>query len=136
MKDLKNEVKVLVGLKPQAMSGTTDITGETIDRQGYDSVLFAILTDAISASSLNALLIIQHSDTTTDGDFAAVDDADLIGLESDTTFTNASDTVAKKIGYKGTKRYCRMKLDITANNGTDVVAGVAVLGHAHAKPVA
>lgn len=135
MKDLKNDLKTLVAIKPQALSGTTDIVGEVIDRQGYDSVMFSLLTDAIAASSLAALLLIEESDASGSG-FAAVADADLVGVESDTAITNASDTVATKVGYKGTKRYVRATLDITANNGTDVVAAIAVLGHAHAKPVA
>jgi hypothetical protein len=137
MKDLKNDVKILNGLLPQAMSGTTDIKGEVIDRQGFDSVTFAVILGATAASSLAAQIEVQESDTTTDGDFTAVADADLIGTELETKIVHGDDTnLVRKIGYKGTKRYCRMVWDISANNGTDVVGGVAILGHAHAKPVA
>lgn len=136
MRDLKSNVKTLVGFAPQAMSSTTDITGEIIDRQGYDSVTFVLLTDGISASSLAAQLLIQEDDDSAMGSAASVDDADLVGLESDTAITQSTDKAALKVGYRGNKRYVRAKLDISSNNGTDVVACVAILGHPAAAPVA
>lgn len=128
MRDLVSNVKVKVGLVPAASSSTTDRVGEVIDRKGYDSLFFALITDGIAASSLAALLLIEESD---DGSsFTAVADKDLIGTESDTAITATTDKADDlKVGYQGDKRYVRATFDLTTNNGTDVTAIVAVLGH-------
>ena len=48
--------------------------------------------------------------------------------EAATAIADTDDKVSKRIGLRVTKRYCRANLAITANDGTDVVACVALLG--------
>jgi len=132
---MKSDLKLQVAIEPQALSSTTDITGEEIDTQGFDSLTFALHTDAIAVGTLVAQLEIQHSDVSGSG-FTAVADADLTDLESTTAIIETDDKVTKKIGYIGEKRFVRSNLVVTTNAGTDVVSGLAVLGHADAKPVA
>lgn len=134
--ELVNDCDVRVAITPQALSGTTDLTGETIDRKGYDHIMFVLITDALAASDLDAELLIQEGDASDLTDASAVADVDLILLESSTAIADTDDKVAKKIGYKGAKRYCRSNLTVTNNDGTDVVSGLAVLTGAHTKPVA
>lgn len=126
--DLKSNLAASVAFPPQALSGTTDITGETIDTFGYESVLFVLSTDAIAASSLDAQLLIQEGDASNLSDAAAVADVDLIGTEAATAIADTDDKVTKTIGYTGGKRYIRSNLTVTSNDGTDVVSCVCLLG--------
>lgn len=134
-KSLVNGLKGLVGFAGQALSGTTNITGEIIDTQGYHSAAIFLMTDGIAASSLDAQLEIQHGDEDDLSDADAVEDADLVGTEASTAIAETDDKVVKSIGYIGNKRYIRPDLVVTANNGTDVVSCLVVLGHALAEPV-
>ena len=135
-REKKNDLKVSVGIEPQALSGTSDLAGEIIDTQDFESLTYVLSTDAIAASSLDAQLEIEEGDEANLSDAAAVADADLVGLEDDTAIAETDDKVSKKIGYVGNKRYVRANLVVTANDGTDVVSCLAIQAHANAKPVA
>ena len=126
--DLHNNISPAVAIIPQALSGTSDLTGQTLDTQGYSAVEFILNTDAIAASSLDAQLLIQEGDESDLSDAAAVADTFLIGTEAATAIADTDDKVSKRIGLRVTKRYCRANLTVTANDGTDVVACVALLG--------
>ena len=126
--DLHNNITPTVAFAPQALSGTSDLTGETIDTKGYSAVEFILSTDAIAAGSLDAQLLVQEGDEDDLSDAAAVADAFLIGTEADTAIAETDDKASKRIGLRITKRYCRANLTVTANDGTDVVSCVALLG--------
>lgn len=128
MRDISHNLGVKNALSPAVQAAT--IKGNAIDTNGFNSVAFVVNTGAIvSAGDFTAAM--QHSDTTTDGDFSNVAAADQTGsfgasLEADATV---------KAGYIGNKRYARVVL--TKNGGTSIAAGaVAVLGHAADRPVA
>lgn len=134
-RDLKNNISALVGFNPQALSGTSDITGEIIDTKGYSSVMWILSTDDIAVGSLDAQLLIQEGDAANLSDAATVAAADLEGTVAATAIAETDDSVTKKIGYKGSKRYVRSNLTVTTNAGTDVVACTCILGHAASNPV-
>lgn len=135
--DLYNNVTTLNAFHPQALSGTTDITGAVIDTHGYESVTFVLVTDAIAATSLDAqLAILEDSVSSFDSPATAVADGDLLGTEAATAIDEDDDKVTKRIGYTGSKRYLRCDLAVTANNGTDSVAAFCVLGSPIQAPVA
>lgn len=127
MRDIASNIGVRNALSPAVQAAT--IKGNTIDRKGFESVAFVINSGAIAGAGLYAPSI-QHSDTTTDGDFTNVDAKFVIGtlpvaLEADK---------AVKVGYVGHKRYTRIVL--TKTSGTSVAAGaVAILGDGNARPV-
>ena len=129
MKDLKNNISALVGIFPQALSGTTDLVGQIIDRQDWDGLTFVLQTDAIAIGSLAAQMLVEEGDAANLSDAAAVADAHLIGTEAATAIDETDDKVTKSIGYIGTKRYVRATLTVTTNAGTDVVGALAVLSH-------
>lgn len=123
--DMKSDKQVAVGLIA-TLSGTTPSKGNVIDMQGFESVTFTVctgtVTDAGTASGFS--FEVQESDSTADTGFAAVADADLVGLESALTVTSdSSDGVAVgSIGYVGGKRYVRIVATGTA--GTDAAVSV------------
>jgi hypothetical protein len=128
MRDVYNDNTVVASLAPAVQSAT--LKGGAVDTAGYRSVLMVVNTGAI-ASAGDYTMAMQHSDTTTDGDFSAVTDADLLGDLPDTL----DEATVYRQGYIGKKRYVRAV--ITKNSGTSIAAGaVFVLGDPHIAPVA
>ena len=78
----------------------------------------------------------EHGDAANLSDAAAVPDDQLIGLESQASFTFADDDKVFKIGYRGPKRYTRVTVTPAANTGNAFIAGVWVLGHPRNRPTA
>ena len=128
MKDGISGLSLVASLVPAVVTATTK--GSHADLQGFNAATLIINTGAIAGDGL-FVITMQESDTTTDGDFADVDEANLLGslpaaLEANTAY---------KQGYKGTKRYIRAV--IAKTSGTSIAAGaVFALGHPHDAPVA
>lgn len=136
--DMKNNVQVAIAIST-ALSGTTPSKGNIVNLDGFESATLVLLnnviTDAGTASGF--AYEVQESDTTADGDFTAVANADLVGLESALTVTSdsADNIINGSIGYIGAKKYVRVVA--TGTTGTDgLVSGVWVLGNPVIKPVA
>lgn len=114
--DLYNNVTVKRTIAPVAVGTTgTGKTGKPIDRQGYGGVLFTLSYGAITATNATFTVTILEGDVTSS--MTSVADADLIGTEAAAGLgqgtPRADDVlknVAKKIGYKGTKRYVAAKI--------------------------
>lgn len=148
MRDFANNVNVVQSITPKVASGTTDLTGASIDRKGYESVTHIVavgVTGDTLSGSLKYDLILEHADAQADGSagsYSAVTSNDDV-LDGTVTaagiFTtidsNAEDDVVVKIGYRGNKRYSRVKIDLTGThtNGTPVAA-IAVLGNGSLNP--
>ena len=128
MKDGISGLSLVASLVPVVVTATTK--GTHADLQGFNQATLIINTGAIAGDGIFAIAM-QESDTTTDGDFTDVDDADLLGalpaaLEASTVY---------KQGYKGTKPYVRAV--ITKTSGTSIAAGaIFALGHPYDAPVA
>lgn len=127
--DLRTDLIAAKGISA-TLSGATPAKGNIVDLQGIKSATFVeqtgTVTDAGTASGFSTE--IQESDTTADGDFTAVADADLIGLESALTVTSdsADDDIIGTIGYRGSKRYVRAV--VTGTTGSNaVVNGIWIL---------
>ncbi|MGV8830336.1 MAG: hypothetical protein ACOH2N_00030 [Devosia sp.] len=128
MRDLASNLGVVATLAPAVHAAT--LKGSTVDLRGYDSCILVVNSGAVVSAGLFDVRL-EHSDTTTDGDFTTVTTPDMQGvlpaaLEASTGY---------KAGYVGNKRYVRAV--ITKQSGTSVAAGaVFVLGNAAQKPVA
>lgn len=128
MKDGISGIGVVSTLAPADFAATTK--GTTVDLQGFNSATVIVNSGAITSAGLYDVKI-QHSDTTTDGDFVDVPAGDKIGA---LPAALAASSVYKQ-GYKGSKRYIRAV--ITKQSGTSVVAGaVVVRGHPYDAPAA
>ena len=134
MTDIHNNFTPSVAIYPQALSGTTDIVGSIIDTQGYSACEFVLICDAVAATSLDAQLLIEEGAVANLSDAAAVSDTFLIGTEALTAIAETDDKVAKRIGLRITKRYARATLTVTANDGTDIVAAICILGGSRYLP--
>lgn len=128
MKDLYSNIGAVLALAPAVQSAAT--TGSAIDLQEHGSVVFAVNTGAIVGDGDFGVKV-QHSDTTTGGDF--------VDAPAGTFKSNAPATLTAsgsfKLSYTGSKRYVRLAL--TKAGGTSIAAGaVAVLGNPAMAPVA
>lgn len=123
MDDLYSGLNVTRAIPPVAVGTTgTGQAGKIIDRKGYiGPVLFDVGYGTITATNAVFTVTVKEGDVT--GSMTSVADTDLIGTEAAAGIaagtprtSNVNKLVAKKIGYKGGKRYvqCGVKSTITA----------------------
>lgn len=134
MKDMHKNIKIVHAITPQAV-GTSGIAGgklsSAIDRRGYESAEF-VFSYGTTATVADTLTPVIYEANATGDTFTSVADADLIGSEAAVTLTAAG---SKSIGYRGTKRYLKIRLYGTGH-ATGIVSAAAVLGDPAMAPVA
>lgn len=138
MRDQANNLTVRPVIAPAANAdlGTTPLVGTVIDRAGYESLTYAIITGTLSDANATYAVLLEESDDSGMSGATAVADADLIGTEAAAGFTYANDGVTRKLGYVGNKRYTRLTITPTgADSGNSPIAPVAILGRPHLAPV-
>lgn len=127
--DMRSETTMAFGISA-TLSGATPSKGNIVDVTDYQAATFLYQTGAVTDAGAAAGFVveIQESDTTADGDFTAVADADLVGVETDLTVTSDDDDSVGvgSLGYIGTKKYIRAV--VTGSTGTNaIVNGVWAL---------
>ena len=129
MKDLHNNMTAVAAIAPAVKTDAEN--GAAIDLRGFGSAEIVVQTGAIAGAGDFGFKL-QHSHTTTSGDFVDVPAADLLGTAPADGMT---ENTVYRIGYVGPRRYIRVAtLD---NGGTSVVIGAtAILGHPAVAPVA
>lgn len=102
---------------------TTTVTPSNgVDLQGYEGAMVVIHAGTVTDGTYTAE--VQESDSVS-ADFVAVADADLDGTEP--AITTSNDDGVHVIGYKGNKRYIRVKLTASGSPSTGGTIGVTVL---------
>ncbi|MEN6370929.1 MAG: hypothetical protein ABFD64_02865 [Armatimonadota bacterium] len=138
MKDLKSNIGIVHMLDAKDIT-TNDTKSSLLDLQGFESAVIAVNVGAITTPDSTSYItpVLEESDTTADGSFAAVAATDIIGA-----FTKmdaaTEDQTTQYVGYVGTKRYVRVLIDITDDDGGISHALVSVdgiVGDAHISPV-
>jgi len=135
MRDMHSNISVVNVITPQAVGTTGAANGKlssAIDRRGFDSVEFAFHSGASATVADTITPVVLEANATGDS-FTSVADADLIGNEAPLTLTAAG--VGKRIGYRGNKRYLKLRLYGTGT-ATAIVAAQAILGNPSRAPVA
>lgn len=138
MRDLTNNLHVRQAIAPvAARTDNTAIVSSIIDIKDYDSLMFAISIGTNTDADVTFTVLVEEGDVSNLSDAAAVADADLNGTEALAGFQFDDDTEARKIGYRGSKRYVRLTIT-PANNGAGniFVAALAILGNSHILPTA
>jgi len=136
MKDLFSEIKVMRAVSPGFSTTDTAIVSQVIDREGFESLTFAIATGVLGDSNATFTVLIEDSDTDFSG--TAVDDTLLLGTEAGASFQYDDDNECRKIGYLGAKRYVRLTITPSGNSGSPDAAfysAVAILGGARKGPL-
>ncbi|MEJ6783766.1 hypothetical protein [Aminobacter sp. Piv2-1] len=138
MRDQANNLTLRPVIAPAANSnlGTTPLVGTVIDRQGYDSLSYGIVTGTLSDADATYTVLLEESDNDS-SNFTAVADADLIGTEAAAGFNFGDDSETRKLGYIGNKRYTRLTITpAAADSGNSPIAAIAILGRPLQAPVA
>ena len=138
MRDHANNLTVRPVIAPadNADLGTTPLVGSIIDRSGYETLTYAIITGTLSDANATYAVLLEESDDSGMSGATAVADADMIGTEAAAGFTYANDGVTRKLGYVGDKRYTRLTITPTgADSGNSPIAAIAILGRPHSAPV-
>jgi hypothetical protein len=145
MKDMHSSIKVLRAIEPVAV-GTSGIAGgqlsPVLDRRGYNSAEFVISHGTAGATS-DTTSVVAYECSTSDGSFTSVADADLIGTEAaaglpaeaTSRTSGVGKNIATRLGYRGNKRYLKLRLYGTGH-ATGLVAAALVLGDPDLGPVA
>lgn len=120
--DIHNNVKVTQVSHAAATGG--DVYSSSVDMAGFNSLEFVVSAQPSTATTPTYAFEVQEGATSTPTE--AVADADLIGVESTMALTGSGGGSAK-IGYKGAKRYVRLKITSTVATGT--VAALAIQGN-------
>lgn len=134
MQDMHNNVLIKKVIAPVVVSDNTAAVGTVIDRAGFDSLEFIILTGTLADSDATFTVLVEHADANFSGE-AAVADAQLLGTEAEASFQFDDDGEVRKIGYRGGKRYVRLTITPANNTGSSPIAVCAVLGHPIVAPV-
>lgn len=128
LRDLSSNLGAAESVRPAVHSDSVD--GEIVDTRGYRSAMALVQSGAIAGSG-DFTAKLQHSDTSTPGDFTDVAAADLQG----SFLATMTENTVERVGYLGDKRYLRVVL--TNNSGTSIAAGaMVVLGDPDQRPVA
>lgn len=137
MKDLHDNIHTAQVIAPVShATGDAAIVGAIIDRNGYDSLEYSIALGATAATAGVYAVLLEHGDNAALSDAATVGAADLLGTIANTSWGFADVSKTRKLGYTGTKRYTRMTITPTGNNGAFLVGVTAILGNPVNAPTA
>jgi len=133
--DLHNHIAPKRGVSPAAaVTDNTAIVSQIVDTRGFGSVEYLILTGSLADADATFTTLVEEGDAANLSDASAVADADLLGLETQASFTFADDDKVFKIGYIGNKRYVRVTVTPANNTGNAFIAGAWLLGHPVYEP--
>lgn len=134
MRDLYSNLTIRRAISPVSVADTTAQVSQIIDRQGFDSLVFAIATGSIADADATFTVLVEDGDASNLSDNAAVADAELNGTEALAGFQFDDDNETRKIGYIGVKRYVRLTITPVANASAALIAAVAILSNASLQP--
>lgn len=116
-KDLHNSLTTMVAMAITAIANGENVVGAIIDRQGFDSLEFALQVGLFTDGGVTPL--VEHGSDPALADAVAVPDSDLLGTEAAAALTAVG---VSKVGYVGNKRYVRLTAVATALSTLTVAA--------------
>ncbi len=132
-RDLGNSIKITQAIGPQAiLAGNGTLTGATVDTQGFEALTVAVYSGTITDGTGTPGF--YEGDASNMSDEAVVAAADLIGTMA--AFVATDDNVTRKIGYRGNKRYFRVKLVGAGQTTGGFYGAMYIQGNARNNPVA
>jgi hypothetical protein len=132
-RDLHSNINTLPSINPAAAitaNGTT--TGATIDGSGYESVEHVVQSGTITDGTFTGHLYAGDAANMSD-EVEVTASSELIGAVP--TFAATDDNVVKRVGYRGSKRYSRIKMVQAGATTGGFLSATAILGHPRVAPV-
>lgn len=141
MRDITSNLLVKRAISPVSVSDNTAFVSQIIDRQGFDSLMFAIAIGSVADADATFTTLLEESDDSGMSGATAVADADMTSQtygtapETAASFQFDDDNEVRKLGYIGNKRYVRLTITPANNASAALVSALAILGHSGQKPV-
>ena len=136
MRDLYNNLKVAPAFGPVARPSGAGIE---VDLAGFEGAMFVFQSGAMGAVPATYTWKLTESNTSGSG-YGDVAAGDMLGGVSTVVFdqtVGADANAAKKLGYKGNKRYIKVYCtESTAGTPTSIIGASAILGFPRHAPVA
>ncbi|MGH9320574.1 MAG: hypothetical protein ACRD3V_11905 [Vicinamibacteria bacterium] len=130
MRSMKDEIAGVSSLQPGLYN--SDAVGSGADLRGFDAATLLVQVGAYTDGSF-PLVVEESSDDVT---YAAVADADLVGIEPSVDAAGDADSVVE-LGYIGSKRFLRVSISGAVPGVTGAeIAAVVLRGHPAYAPVA
>ena len=130
MKDMTFDRGAVQLLAPTNIANT-DTTTSLLDTQGFEGAGIIVNVGALTghAAGATTALIVEESDSTDANSFTPVAPADLIGALPTLDNAAADANQLYSVGYRGTKRYIRVRIDHTeTTQGTITATMIGVTG--------
>lgn len=140
-RDVTTQTMVKRAISPASTADNTAAVSQIIDTQGWDGVMFAILTGSLADADATFAVLLEEGAAANLSDAAAVADADMTSQTAGTApetaaaFTFAADDQVRKLGYIGNKRYVRLTITPSGNSGAALLAAVAILTRGDRTPM-
>ena len=139
--DLHNSIDQIRVIGPVAIGANATKTGVIVDRRGFGGVEFVCAYGAVTTTGTVCTVVVKEGDVTGTflNDTAATEmgTVALAGLLATTPRTSGvSQNVAKRIGYKGTKRYVQVNAVSTGVTSVGCVSVTALLFNPAVAPLA
>jgi hypothetical protein len=139
MNELHSNIKQVQAITPAAIGANATKTGAIIDRQGYGGVEFLASYGSVTTTGSIVTLVMKEGDVT--GTLTSVADADMLGTEALASLlagarvAGTGKEVAKRVGYKGIKRYVQLNAVQTGTTSVGCIDAVAVLFDPRVAPI-
>ena len=136
MRDLSDNIHPVLAMPPKAatVDNTAYISG-IIDRFGYDSLTYILLTGTEADADATFAVTLEHGNDPALADTTQVTDPNqMTGTLTLAGFNFANDNVCRKLGYIGPCRYTRLTVTPANNSANVFLSAIALLGHAHNAP--
>jgi hypothetical protein len=136
MRDQMNDLHILNAIPPiAARTDNTAIASAIIDRRGYESLTFGILTGTNTDVDATFAVTMTHGDDSNLSDGAAVPVAQIVGTLALAGYTFSDDAESRKVAYNGSKRYVRLTITPSGNDSGNIfIAAAAILGNPNLAP--
>lgn len=137
--DLHNNIDAVRVVGPVAIGANGTVSGKVIDRKGFGTVEFIASYGAIVTTGSVVTLVVKEGDVT--GTMTSVANSDLIGTEAlasrlgGATTSGTGSNVAKRVGYRGSKRYVTVDAVKTGTTSVGCMSVNAILGSPASAPV-
>jgi hypothetical protein len=136
MMDLHSNIKVSPAINPGAILTDGTSTGATIDTKDYGSLEFVVVSGALTDGTFTCSLW-ESDDSGMSGETEVTASASLLGSAIVLAgATAAHDNATNRIGYRGNKRYVRIKVVRASTSTGGYLCAIAVQGHPRIAPVA
>jgi len=138
--EIHSNIKQVLAIIPAAIGANATKTGGIIDRRDYGGVQFIVAYGSVTTTGTIVTLVVREGDVT--GTMTSVADADLIGTEALASLLAATPRtagttkeVAKRVGYKGLKRYVQLLAVQTGVTSVGALSATALLFAPNVAPI-